>query len=101
MSIFSFIKNYKKAKEFDKLVKSVDSLYQFVSYSIVKKSTRKDFVIEYYEKDIFESKGCIGAFIYLRDLVDEYHRQKILIMELNRDKLKAEVELLKLKKCQQ
>jgi len=101
MSIFNFIENYRKAKQLDVYKNSLKSLNYYISYSLAKGSTHQCIVLRSYVNDITENKDCSEALLVIKDTIDKYHRMKMEAMIANRDKLKAEVELLKLNKCQQ
>lgn len=101
MSIFNFIRNYEKAKQLDRAKKALEALNHYISYSLAKGSTNQCIVLRSYVNDITEDKDCSEALLVIKDTIDKYHRMKMEAMIANRDKLKAQVELLELKKCQQ
>lgn len=97
MKIFNFISNYKKAKEFDKLQKGLSSLQDYISFSLSKGSTHKCVVLKSYINNITEVKECSQSLIMIKDVIDKYYAIKEENMKINCEKLKLEVEILKMK----
>lgn len=97
MSIFNFVSNYKKAKEYDELKSSIDALNKYISYSLVKPILNDCIILEDYKKDIFKSSECSELLSNFKTLNTDYYFFKSDNMKLKCDKLKVEVELLKMK----
>lgn len=94
MSIFNLISNYRKAKEYDKLKKSMDAFNNYVSLSVIKRTPNECVFLKAYTKDIFETSEGSELLHNFNKLNNNYYALKLENLKLNYEKLTLEKQIL-------
>ena len=98
MSFFNFYRNYRKARELDQLKSSINSAEQYLSYRTIK-LTGDSYcpILKMYAENAMMTEESRRLFLKQQKIIDKNYELQLKNMVFTREKLQAEIELLKQK----
>ena len=98
MSFFNFYRNYRKARELDQLKSSINSAEQYLSYRTIK-LTGDSYcpILKMYAENAMMAEESRRLFLKQQKIIDKNYELQLKNMVFTREKLQAEIELLKQK----
>ena len=98
MSFFNFYRNYRKARELDQLKDSINSAEQYLSYRTIK-LTGDSYchILKMYAENAMMTEESRRLFLKQQKIIDKNYELQLKNMVFTREKLQAEIELLKQK----
>lgn len=98
MSFFNFYRNYRKARELDQLKSSINSAEQYLSYRTIKWTGASHCpILKMYAENAMMAEESRRLFLKQKEIIDKNYELQLKNMVLTREKLQAEIELLKQK----
>ena len=98
MSFFNFYRNYRKARELDQLKSSINSAEQYLSYRTIKLTGASHCpILKMYAENAMMAEESRRLFLKQKEIIDKNYELQLKNMIFTREKLQAEIELLKQK----